>query len=69
MKRIILVSGLVMALTGSAYAVEQDSDAQMALIKQCDERANDAGLVGEDREAFIASCAADNKQKPASEEG
>ena len=71
MKKLLLVAGMILALalTGSAFANEEDQDAQLALAQQCSERADDAGLDGEEREAFISSCLTVQEQKPATEEG
>ena len=69
MKKLLLVTGMILALTGSAFANEEDQDAKLALAQQCNERADDAGLDGEERDAFISSCLIVQEQKPASEEG
>lgn len=69
MKKIILIAGLVMALSGSVFANEEAEEAKLALIQQCTQSADEAGLEGEDRQAYIDSCAKEYGEKSKSEEG
>jgi hypothetical protein len=68
MKKIILIAGIVMALSGSAFANEEADEAKLALIQQCTQGADDAGLEDDDRQAYIDSCVSEYQQKTPSEE-
>jgi len=68
MKKIFLVTGIILALTGNAFAEEDNQEDRLALAQQCSDRADDAGLIGKEREAFITSCLTVKAQKPVTEE-
>ena len=69
MKKIFLIAGLIMAISGSAFANEEADEAKLALVQQCTQSADEAGLEGEDRQAFIDSCSSEKQEKTSSEEG
>lgn len=69
MKKTVLIAGLLMALSGSVFANEEGEDAKLALIQECTQSADEAGLEGDERDAFIANCSKAQEGKSTSEEG
>ncbi len=69
MNKIILIAGLVMALSGSAFANEETEADKLALIQQCTQSADEVGLEGDERQSYIDSCTAEYAEKAPKEEG